>query len=72
MKQQNKQINLKLDEHLYDKLKEFAKNEGKSIQYVLTESLVAMMAKNQKPENKKGKFTFIDLFAGIGGLRFFQ
>ena len=49
MKQQNKQINLKLDEHLYDKLKEFAKNEGKSIQYVLTESLVAMMAKNQKP-----------------------
>ena len=69
MKQQNKQINLKLDEHLYDKLKEFAKNEGKSIQYVLTESLVAMMAKNQKPENKKGKFTFIDLFAGIGGMR---
>lgn len=69
MKQSNKQINLKLDEHLYNKLKEFAKDEGKSIQYVLTESLVAMMAKNQKPENRKGKFTFIDLFAGIGGMR---
>lgn len=69
MKQQSKQINFKLDEHLYNKLKEFAKGEKKSIQYILTESLISMMARSEQPENRSGRFTFIDLFAGIGGMR---
>lgn len=69
MKYQNKQINLKIDGHLYEKLKEYAKDEGKSVQYILTESLVSMMARKQEPVHKDGKFTFIDLFAGIGGMR---
>lgn len=69
MKYQNKQINLKIDGHLYEKLKEYAKDEGKSVQHILTESLVSMMARKQEPVHKDGKFTFIDLFAGIGGMR---
>lgn len=69
MKYQNKQINLKLDGHLYEKLREYAKGEGKSVQHILTESLVSMMARKQEPVHKDGKFTFIDLFAGIGGMR---
>lgn len=69
MKQQSKQINFKLDEHLYNKLKEFAKGEKKSVQYILTESLISMMARSEQPENRSGRFTFIDLFAGIGGMR---
>jgi len=69
MKYQNKQINLKIDGHLYEKLKEYAKDEGKSVQYILTESLFSMMARKQEPVHKDGKFTFIDLFAGIGGMR---
>jgi len=69
MKYQNKQINLKIDGHLYEKLKEYAKDEGKSVQHILTESLVSMMARKQEPVYKDGKFTFIDLFAGIGGMR---
>lgn len=69
MKQKNKQINFKLDEHLYNKLKKFAKGEKKSVQYILTESLVSMMARNEQAEDRSGRFTFIDLFAGIGGMR---
>ena len=49
MKYQNKQINLKIDGHLYEKLKEYAKDEGKSVQYILTESLFSMMARKQEP-----------------------
>lgn len=69
MKQKNKQINFKLDEHLYNKLKKFAKGEKKSVQYILTESLVSMMARNERTEDRSGRFKFIDLFAGIGGMR---
>lgn len=69
MKQKNKQINFKLDEHLYNKLKKFAKGEKKSVQYILTESLVSMMARNEQTEDMSGRFKFIDLFAGIGGMR---
>lgn len=69
MNQKNKQINFKLDEHLYNKLKKFAKGEKKSVQYILTESLVSMMARNEHTEDRLGRFTFIDLFAGIGGMR---
>lgn len=69
MKQKTKQINFKLDEHLYNKLKKFAKREKKSVQYILTESLVSMMARNEQTEERLGRFTFIDLFAGIGGMR---
>lgn len=69
MNQKNKQINFKLDEHLYNKLKKFAKGEKKSVQYILTESLVSMMARNEHTEDRSGRFTFIDLFAGIGGMR---
>lgn len=69
MKQKNKQINFKLDEHLYNKLKKFAKGEKKSVQYILTESLVSMMARNEQTEDRSGRFKFIDLFAGIGGMR---
>lgn len=69
MKQKNKQINFKLDEHLYNKLKKFAKGEKKSVQYILTESLVSMMSRNEQTEDRSGRFKFIDLFAGIGGMR---
>lgn len=65
----NKQINLKIDEHLYRKLSEYSKQEKKTIQSILLESLVSTLAKTQNVETGNGRFTFIDLFSGIGGMR---
>lgn len=65
----NKQINLKIDEHLYRKLSEYSKQKKKTIQSVLLESLVSTLAKTQNVETRNGRFTFIDLFSGIGGMR---
>lgn len=65
----NKQINLKLDEHIYNKLLEYSKCEKKTIQSILTESIITTLAKKQKIQTQNSKFTFIDLFAGIGGMR---
>lgn len=68
--QMNKQINFKVDEHLYDRLSLLAKEEGTTIQSVLMDSVVAMLANFQKPvQQNDSRFTFIDLFAGIGGMR---
>lgn len=64
----SKQLTAKIDEHLYEKLKEYATKEHKSLQAVLTASIMDFLARNQQP-GKKGRFTFIDLFAGIGGMR---
>ena len=64
----SKQLTAKIDEHLYEKLKEYATKEHKSLQAVLTASIMDFLSRGQQTD-KTGRFTFIDLFAGIGGMR---
>ena len=65
-----KQVNIKLDDEFYELLRVKSENNNKSVQAAAREMLLDMLAKYQEklPDNK-GKFTFIDLFAGIGGMR---
>ena len=65
-----KQVNIKLDDEFYELLRVKSENTNKSVQAAAREMLLDMLAKYQEklPDNK-GKFTFIDLFAGIGGMR---
>lgn len=65
-----KQVNIKLDDEFYELLRVKSENTNKSVQAAAREMVLDMLAKYQEklPYNK-GKFTFIDLFAGIGGMR---
>jgi DNA (cytosine-5)-methyltransferase 1 len=71
------QIHIKLDEKTHKKLRQKAKQYNYSIQEFVEKSLM-MVAEDSEPlfafrnpnrENEDYKFTFIDLFAGIGGIR---
>lgn len=64
-----KQVNIKLDDEIYDLLLRRAGEAKKSVQATAREMLLEVLAENQKHVNTAGRFTFIDLFAGIGGMR---
>ena len=71
------QIHIKLNPNTHKKLLKKAKEYNYSIQEFVEKSIM-MVAEDTQPffafsnpekENRKYKFTFIDLFAGIGGIR---
>ena len=70
MPRNDKQIHVRLDGKTYDKLVDYSSSTKSSIQDVV-EGLI----KNEFPSDcanrspKRARFTFIDLFAGIGGIR---
>jgi len=63
-----KQVHVRLDERLYDSLAEYASDTNRPIQDCVQEALAFMFRNKSKPR-VIGDFTFIDLFAGIGGMR---
>jgi DNA (cytosine-5)-methyltransferase 1 len=65
-----KQLHIRIDDRIYDTLSEYARVSNKSIQDCMTDALVSFFNDTYR-ESKTGtpKFTFIDLFAGIGGMR---
>ena len=63
-----KQVHVRLDDKLYDALAEYAADSNKPLQDCVEEAL-AFLFKNKTKPRKIGDFTFIDLFAGIGGMR---
>ena len=66
----SKQINFRLEYELYEGLASYVKEENQTMQAVLTESVISFLLEKKKQKQKvDGKFTFIDLFAGIGGMR---
>tara|TARA_Y100000294_G_C8467282_1_gene301161 strand:+ start:315 stop:551 length:237 start_codon:yes stop_codon:yes gene_type:complete len=73
----NKQIHIKLDEKLHKEVRLKAAEVGQTIQeYVqntlqlrVNEQTELFTNNNEVPLNGKHSFTFIDLFAGIGGTR---
>ncbi len=62
-----KQVHLRIDDGIYDKLKFYADKNNQSIQDCLSSAMKQMLKKEEKPTS--GQYTFIDLFAGIGGMR---
>lgn len=65
-----KQIHVRLDERIYETLTEYAAVSKKPVQDCVTEALALLFDDKYKEQrNQQGRFTFIDLFAGIGGMR---
>ena len=65
-----KQIHIRLDDKIYNTLSEYSVITNKPVQDCVIEALALMLDDRHKERQvKKGKFTFIDLFAGIGGMR---
>jgi len=66
----SKQLHVRIDNRIYDTLSEYARVSGKSIQDSVTDALVALFNDTyREPTTAFSRFTFIDLFAGIGGMR---
>ena len=65
----SKQVSLKIDEQLYEKLQTYTKDNGLSVNAALTDSIIDLLSKQKKETKESGQFSFIDLFAGIGGMR---
>ena len=65
----SKQIHIRLEDNVFDELTTYADESGQSVQNCVSGVLIKML-NQQKPRKKvEASFTFIDLFAGIGGMR---
>ena len=62
-----KKINITLDNDLWSMIEGHLSTNDESIQDFAINAIRESLMKTEK--KKKGKFTFIDLFAGIGGMR---
>lgn len=70
MPSDNKQIHIRLDLDLFSSLSEYTLKSGQTIQNAVSGILNEKLNTKKKiVRKKKTKFTFIDLFAGIGGMR---
>lgn len=65
-----KQIHIRVDEDIYQELSNYAMISGQSMQDCLSVAIRQMLVKAKKePTTDSKTYTFIDLFAGIGGMR---
>lgn len=65
----SKQIHLRVDDYIYDALCVYTNASGQSIQDSVSLAIVQMLNKINRCKKSNPMFTFIDLFAGIGGMR---
>lgn len=64
-----KQIHIKVGSELYEQIKLFSEQERVSMQDFIVSSVTRQVQRLRQPSLPKRTFTFIDLFAGIGGMR---
>ncbi len=65
-----KQLHIRLEDSLFKALSDYSDTSGQSVQDVISSSIMQLLSNQaQSEENKDAKFAFIDLFAGIGGMR---
>ena len=66
----SKQIHIRLDNAVYEALSEYSVENNASMQNSISTAVIQFINR-QKPilNQEKASFTFIDLFAGIGGMR---
>ena len=65
-----KQVHIRLDDTLYEALTKYTNENNSSVQDFISSAIIQFLSKQSfdtVPEN--ADFTFIDLFAGIGGMR---
>ena len=65
-----KQIHLRLDDAVYEALSAYTTENNQSVQDSIASAVMQFLSQQSKaPASKNRDFTFIDLFAGIGGMR---
>ena len=65
-----KQVHVRLEDAVYEALTEYSVSANSSIQDSISSAIMQMIYRqNLSNQNCKKSFTFIDLFAGIGGMR---
>lgn len=66
-----KQVHLRVDDVLYEELNSYSSESDQSMQDCVREAVAYYITdkKKKQKDNEKPIFTFIDLFAGIGGMR---
>lgn len=67
----SKQIHVRMDDSLYEALSAYTEIIGQTVQDGISSAIMQMLdrQKNKQPTTYHSGFTFIDLFAGIGGMR---
>ena len=64
-----KQLHFRVDDNLYNEINRYADEKGLSLQDGVREVLASYISSQNKKDASPQRFTFIDLFAGIGGMR---
>ena len=64
-----KQIHVRLDDAVAEALSEYTEATGQSAQDFISSAVMQMLSAQKAEQTESAKFTFIDLFAGIGGMR---
>lgn len=65
----SKQVHLRIDDYVYEALTKYTAITGISVQDSVSFAIVQMLDRQKKETKTKSEFSFIDLFAGIGGMR---
>lgn len=64
-----KQIHVRLEDALAEALSEYTEVSGQSAQDFISNEIMQLLSAKRASSSDAGQFTFIDLFAGIGGMR---
>ena len=66
----DKQIHIRLDKNIYETLMEHTESTNKTVQESVVEALCLFFNDKYKEKvTEDARFTFVDLFSGIGGMR---
>ena len=65
----SKQVHVHLDDVLYSRVLDYSNESGASFQDAVVASLRQLVNRETRNDHRQKEFTFIDLFAGIGGMR---
>ena len=64
-----KQLHIRLDDRLYEDLISYSKSDEVPVQDKVREIIASFISQQKKDKEGDHGYTFIDLFAGIGGMR---
>lgn len=65
----SKQVHLRIDDYVFEALTDYTNSVGISVQDSVSFAILQMLDRQKRELKVKSDFTFIDLFAGIGGMR---
>ena len=64
-----KQVHIRLDDTVYKALADYTGEAGQTVQDCVSGAIIQFLNRQKHTIPEKAEFTFIDLFAGIGGMR---